>query len=92
MNTAELIEKCLKKSIQVTQLTILDDSQKHATHPQALQAGGGHYQIVVVSEDFEGKTTLQRHRIIYTALRNEMKGNIHALSIKAYSVKEFKKT
>ncbi len=42
-----------------------------------------HYRLRIVSEAFEGKLTIKRHRLIYDALREEMKGPIHALTIEA---------
>ena len=40
-----------------------------------------HYRAAVVSEAFEGKTLIQRHRMVYDALKDEMKGPIHALTL-----------
>ena len=44
-----------------------------------------HWEAVVVSAAFEGKTLIQRHRMVYDALAEEMKGPIHALSLKTYT-------
>lgn len=40
-----------------------------------------HYRAEVVSEAFEGKSLIQRHRLVYDALKEEMKGPIHALTL-----------
>lgn len=40
-----------------------------------------HYEVVIVSDAFEGKTLIKRHRMIYDALAEEMKGPIHALTL-----------
>ena len=62
-------------------LEILDDSAKHAGHAGAKE--GGHYRLTIVSPRFSGCGTMQRHRLIYEALGPMMRGEIHALSIKA---------
>lgn len=48
-----------------------------------------HFDAVVVSPAFEGKRTLQRHRLIYGALGSSIGGDIHALSIQAYTPAEW---
>jgi stress-induced morphogen len=44
-----------------------------------------HWEAVIVSASFEGKSLIQRHRMVYDALAEEMKGPIHALSLKTYT-------
>lgn len=72
---------------QPTQIEIVDDSHKHAGHEGA-RSGGGHYTLHIVSTQFAGKPTLARHRMIYSALGDMMKQDIHALNIKAYTPQE----
>ncbi len=69
-------------------LEIKDDSAEHAGHAGA-QGGGGHYWLTIVSDVFQGKSRLERHRLIYAALGDMMQKKIHALSIQAYSPEEF---
>ena len=52
---------------------------------------GRHFDAVVVSDDFLGKSRLERHRLIYLALGDKMKEQVHALSMKLYSVEEWEK-
>jgi len=63
-------------------LDIIDESHKHAGHAGA-RDGGGHYVVRIVSEQFAGKNTMARHRMIYSALGEMMKLEIHALDIQA---------
>lgn len=72
---------------QPTQIEIIDDSHKHAGHEGA-RSGGGHYTLHIVSAQFAGKPTLARHRMIYSALGDMMKHDIHALNVKAYTTEE----
>ena len=74
-------------TFQPVQLEIIDDSHKHAGHEGA-RSGGGHYTLQIVSTQFAGKPTLARHRMIYSALGEMMKHDIHALNIKAYTPEE----
>ena len=57
----------------------------HAASPRS---GGGHFVVNIVSNAFEGKNSIERHRMIYQALGDAMKSEIHALSINARTEKE----
>lgn len=70
---------------------IEDDSARHAGHAGA-RSGGGHYNLHIVSGEFAGKNTVARHRMIYAALGELMKGEIHALAIRAQTADEAKHT
>ena len=45
--------------------------------------GGDHFEVVVVSDRFEGASIVARHRMVYAALGDAMKGPVHALTIRA---------
>lgn len=66
---------------------LIDDSDKHAGHAGA-KSGGGHFQLVIVSPLFGGKSTQARHRMVHAALGEMLEREIHALSIKAYTPDE----
>jgi len=68
--------------LNAVQLEIIDESHKHAGHAGA-RDGGGHYVLRIVSARFAGKNTVARHRMIYSALGELMKREIHALTIQA---------
>ncbi|KAF9512434.1 hypothetical protein BS47DRAFT_1297702, partial [Hydnum rufescens UP504] len=61
------------------------DSWRHSHHSAMKDSGGGngetHFSLQVVSEAFAGKTTMQRHRMIYAALSDELAAGLHALSL-----------
>ncbi|TXL12411.1 BolA family transcriptional regulator, partial [Methylococcaceae bacterium HT4] len=50
--------------------------------------GGGHYHVRIVSDAFSGKSLVQRHQLIYKALGDLMKHEIHALGIDAFTPTE----
>jgi len=83
MTTAELMQQKLSK-LNPQSLEILDESSKHVGHEGA-RAGGGHYQLLIVSGEFPCKPMQLRHRMVYDALGPMMKKEIHALAIKAYA-------
>lgn len=70
----------LQAALSPLELRIDDDSAKHAGHAGA-QSGGGHYQLYVVSRAFAGQPRLTRHRLVYHALHDLMKRDIHALAM-----------
>ncbi|HEX5363494.1 MAG TPA: BolA family protein [Gallionella sp.] len=69
-------------ALEPVALEIIDDSHKHAGHAGA-RDGGGHYALKITSAQFVGKNTVARHRMIYSALGEMMRHEIHALNIQA---------
>lgn len=89
MTTFDLIQERLTQALNPTSLHINDESGKHAHHRGAKeQPGAGHYELTIVSEAFVGKSRLERHRLIYSALGELMQGAIHALKIDAKAPNE----
>ena len=86
MNTTELMQQKLSK-LNPESLEILDDSGQHAGHEGA-RGGGGYYRLTIVSQQFAGQPVQRRHRMVYEALGQMMKREIHALSIQAYAPEE----
>lgn len=46
---------------------------------------GTHFEAVIVSPEFVGKTMIQQHQLVYAALGDRMRAEIHALSMRTYS-------
>ena len=83
-----LIEE-IKTRLQVlspSQLEIQDDSALHAGHKG--NDGGGHYNLKIVSAEFNGKSQVARHRVIYQLMDDLIPHQIHALSIHAIAGNE----
>ncbi len=74
-------------SLAPSVLELEDDSALHAGHAGA-RSGGGHYRLTIVAAAFAGKNTVARHRMIYAALGDMMRKEIHALAIQARSPEE----
>lgn len=86
--TADEIQKQLEENVNVEFIQVEDDSQRHSKHKQSM-GKGGHYNLLIVSDDFEGLNLIARHRKIYELL-NMGSVKIHALSISALTKKEWK--
>ena len=81
------IRERLTADLQPSNLEIEDQSHLHAGHAGA-KSGKGHFDVTVVSAQFDGKSLIQRHRAIYAALGGLMDSDIHALSISALTSAE----
>lgn len=82
-----IIRERLEHLFEIDRFDLHDESQNHAGHQG--NSGGGHYQLLIISNDFVGMSKLQRHRTIYNALKDLFPNQIHALGIKAITNDEF---
>ena len=80
------IRAALERQLAPASLEILDDSAAHAGHPGARE--GGHFRVTLVSDAFRGHSAIERHRIVYGAVADLMKSDIHALNIVARTPEE----
>jgi BolA protein len=86
--TKEKIESIMRETLFATHIEIEDESWKHAGHASA--GTGGHFQMIVVSEKFEGVNLINRNRLVFDLLKEMMENEIHALSIRAKTPNEWK--
>ena len=84
-DTIDLLRERLA-ALQPLSVAIDDDSALHAGHAGARE--GGHYRLQIVASVFAGKNTIARHRLVYAAAGDLMRGRIHALSITALTPDE----
>lgn len=85
---AQEIRRLLTESLSIERLEIEDDSARHAGHHHEGgidgRAGGeSHFNLVIVSPDFEGLSRLLRQRRVMQVLGELMRDRIHALSVRA---------
>lgn len=66
-------------------------AQGMATEHLSVTGDGQHFEAVVVSDAFAGKSRIQRHQLVYGTLGDRMREEIHALSIKTYTPEEWEK-
>ena len=84
----EAIREKLQVALSPDQLDIIDESHLHAGHAGA-RDGKGHFNVSIISDQFAGKSLINRHKMVYEALADLMETDIHALSIKAKTPEEF---
>jgi BolA protein len=77
----QALRERLTAALAPTALEIRDDSARHAGHAGAQE--GGHFAVRIESAKFAGLGLLARHRLVYTAVADLMRGGVHALQIEA---------
>jgi BolA protein len=80
------IDARLRATLDPVALEIEDESAMHAGHAGA--ASGAHFRLRIVSARFANLTRIARHRLVYDALAEMMRGRIHALAIVALTPEE----
>ena len=73
----------LREAFTPESLDVVDESHLHEGHAGHRPGGETHFRIYIVSNAFEGKSRVERHRMINNALAEELTGPVHALAIKA---------
>lgn len=90
---ATIIRKKLTDAFAPQRLELEDDSWRHAGHHHeggmdARAGGESHFNLLIVSDAFAGQSRVMRQRAVNTALREELAGPVHALSIRALTNEE----
>ena len=83
MQTKDIITKKLTEAFAPESLSVVDESDEHKGHAGHRAAGETHYRVYIVSEAFQGKSRVDRHRMINSALAAELSGGVHALAVHA---------
>lgn len=83
-----MITERLQLELATQKLVITDDSHLHSKHAEAKASGGGHFTVQIISDKFQGKSAIERHKMVYVALGDAMGSAIHAISIKAQTPEE----
>ncbi|MBI1980035.1 MAG: BolA family transcriptional regulator [Methylocystis sp.] len=82
------IAQKLTEGLAPAALNVIDDSHRHAGHGHHHPEGETHFTVEVVSALFEGKSLIERHRLVNTLLAEELAERVHALAITAKTPKE----
>lgn len=83
MSTRDAIINKLREAFTPESLDVADESHLHEGHAGHRPGGETHFRLYIVSQAFEGKSRIERHRMINAALSAELAGSVHALAIKA---------
>lgn len=79
-----LIEEKIREAFAPENLHILNESYMHNV-PKNSET---HFKVMMISDVFKGKTLVQRHRLVNSVLKEELKSGVHALSINAMTIEE----
>jgi BolA protein len=83
MRTADLITKKLTEAFSPQSLKVEDESHQHEGHAGHRPGGQTHFRVYIVSDAFNGKTRIERHRMINGILSDDLAAGVHALAIHA---------
>tara|TARA_B100000900_G_scaffold396097_1_gene395101 strand:+ start:841 stop:1110 length:270 start_codon:yes stop_codon:yes gene_type:complete len=87
MEIKKEIKRRLEEKLDLVHFEIKDFTGRHLNHK--LHEGGFHLETTIVSDDFTDKTLIERHRVVYNAMGELMKHEIHALSMKTLTRDEW---
>jgi BolA protein len=83
MTAKDNITKKLREAFLPESLDVTDESHLHEGHSGHRPGGETHFRVNIVSPAFEGKSRIERHRMINAILAPELEGSVHALAIRA---------
>ncbi len=85
MSTKDTIINRLREAFSPESLDVSDESHLHEGHSGHRPGGETHFRVYIVSSAFEGKSRIERHRMINSTLAAELANSVHALAIKAHA-------
>ncbi len=83
MSVKQTMAAILTEALRPTALDVSDESHLHAGHAGARPAGETHFRVRIVADAFNGKSRLERHRLVNALLAAELRNGVHALAIDA---------
>jgi BolA family transcriptional regulator, general stress-responsive regulator len=88
MSTRDIITEKLTEAFAPQSLAVADESHLHEGHAGHRPGGETHFRVYIVSNAFVGKSRIERHRMINSALSDELHSGVHALAIHAATPEE----
>ena len=83
------IRQKLAQGLQPLLCDVVNDSARHHGHAGDDGSGESHFHVRIVSSMFNGKGRVERQRMVYDLLKEELAGPVHALSVKAVAADEY---
>lgn len=81
MSVSSSIESKLTAAFAPEHLDVIDDSESHRGHGGWREGGETHFHVVIHASAFDGLSRVARQRAVYAALKEELAGPVHALSL-----------
>ena len=72
--------------------SVSDVSEQHRGHQNFKENVESHFEIIIVSEKFDNRNKVERHRMVNKSLKEEFLSDLHSVTIKTYTIDEFKNT
>ncbi len=85
---SDMISAKLMAALAPQELRVIDESALHAGHAGAREGGDTHFRVRVVAASFEGLGRVERQRLVYTALADEIAAGVHALALATLTPEE----
>ena len=90
MNRKAKITNILNENFDLYSCFVSDVSESHKGHSGYVQGEETHFEIIIISNDFENKNRLERHRMVNNCLKNEFEGSLHSITFKLMTISESK--
>jgi len=84
------IEKIIMSYFEPYFLSVIDVSEQHRGHRNFKENVESHFEIIIVSEKFNNKNKIDRHRMVNQILKEEFLSDLHSVVIKTYTIDEYK--
>ena len=85
---ASALREKLRGAFAPLDLVIEDESARHAGHSGARKGGESHFRVRIVSAAFTGLSRVERQRLVYAAVADEIAGGLHALALTTLTPEE----
>lgn len=83
MTLTDFITRRLEERLEPITLVVSDESHQHQGHAGWREGGETHFRLDIVSEAFQGKSRVERHRLVNEILAEAFGRGLHALAIRA---------
>tara|TARA_B100001121_G_scaffold225756_1_gene198986 strand:+ start:388 stop:666 length:279 start_codon:yes stop_codon:yes gene_type:complete len=91
MNRKAKITSILSENFDLYRCVVLDVSETHKGHSGYIKGEETHFEIIIISNDFENKNRLERHKMVNKCLKNQFEGSLHSITFKLMTIPESKK-
>ena len=91
MNRKAKITKILNENFDLHRCYVSDVSESHKGHSGYVKGEETHFEIFIISNDFQNKNRLERHKMVNNFLKDEFLGSLHSITYKLMTVLESKK-
>ena len=85
MSTEQTMREQLMVALEPIRLDVVNESHLHAGHAGSPGTGESHFKVLVVAKIFEGRSRVERHRLVNHALADLLRHKVHALAIQTYA-------